>query len=447
MQILIDLKRELDSGARRSRDLIDESLATIADETGQGHRAFLTVFAEQARKEADLVDEARRNGVWVPPFAGVPIAVKDLFDTRGQVTRAASRVLDENPAADTDADAITELRRAGFIVVGKNHMTEFAYSGLGLNSHFEVPLNPFDRAVGRIPGGSTSGGAVAVADRMVPAALGSDTGGSCRIPAAFCGVVGFKPTSQRVSKRGAIPLSETLDAVGPLAGSVSCCAVLDSVLSGSAGESESTGFVSSLRLGVVEGYVDEKLDEAVSGAYAAALTRLSRLGVRLIPISIPELSELPEINRFGGFVGAEAYAWHRPYLETRAAFYDPWVLARFEAGRSQSAANYIDLVHARRRLTAAIGRRSRPFDALVMPTVQIAPPALSSLADATISNSTNLLCLRNTAISNFLDRPAISIPCHAEGAAPVGFMLVGETLEDRRLLALARYLEPTIRLN
>ncbi len=448
MQNLLDLKRRLDTGKLLSRDLVDESIARIEDPAGQGARAFLSLFRERARKEADLVDDARRHGLSLPDFAGIPIAIKDVFDTRGDVTGAASRVLENDSPATKDADAVIALRRAGFIVIGKNNMTEFAYSGLGLNAHFHAPLNPFERSVGRIPGGSTSGGAVAVGDGMVPAALGSDTGGSCRIPAAFCGTVGFKPTARRVSKRGVIPLSETLDSVGPLASSVSCCAILDSVLAMGEGVDELSYPESGLRLGVIEGYVDEKLDGTVSATYAATLTRLSRRGVRLKPVQIPELAELPSINRNGGFVGAEAYAWHRSLLETRGELYDPWVRARFDAGRAQSAADYVDLLHARRRLITAVHERSRMFDALVLPTVQIIAPTIASLSDdPAFSNATNLLCLRNTAIANFLDRPAISIPCHAPGSAPVGFMLVGETMEDRQLLSIARGLEYAVRLS
>lgn len=446
MRNLIDIKRKLDKGGVRSRDLVEECLDKIADPAGEGRRCFLTVFAQSARKEADLVDEARKHGLALPDFAGVPIAIKDLFDTRGEVTRAASHVLEGNRPAAADADVVASLRHAGFIIVGKNNMTEFAYSGLGLNSHFAAPLNPFEREVGRIPGGSTSGGAVAVADGMVPAAIGSDTGGSCRIPAAFCGIVGFKPTARRVSTRGAIPLSETLDSIGPLARSVSCCAVLDSILSTGETHDEISHPESGLRLGVIEGYVDENLDDSVAMAYRAALTRLSQKGVRLKPVSIPELRELPHINRKGGLVGAEAYAWHRELLETRANLYDPWVRARLEAGGAQSAADYIDLLHARRRMMAAVGERSRMFDALVLPAVPIVAPTIASLHDIAVSNATNLLCLRNTAIANFLDRPAISIPCHETGSAPVGLMLLGETMDDRRLLSIARGLEYAIRV-
>ena len=242
-------------------------------------------------------------------------------------------------------------------------------------------------------------------------------------------------------------MSQTLDSVGPLARTVSCCAVLDSILSGGGGEDEESFPMSNLCLGVIEGYVDEKLDEGVAVAYQAVLSRLSQKGVRLKPLAIPELAELPVINRHGGFVGAEAYAWHRKFLETRSELYDPWISTRLDSGASLSAADYVDLLGHRTRLISSAQNRSRFFDALVLPAVQITPPTITSLADPVVSNPTNLLCLRNTAIANFLDRPAISIPCHAPGSAPVGLMLMGETGDDRRLLSIARGLEYTIRLS
>ena len=446
MQNLTDLRRRLEAGKLKSRDLVETCLERIADTGGEGARAFLTVHADSARAVADLVDEARKRGLPLAPFAGVPISIKDLYDVKGEVTRAGSHVLDDAPPATADADAVTALRRAGFVIVGKTNMTEFAYSGLGVNPHFGTPLSPFERHVGRVPGGSTSGGAVAVADGMTPATLGSDTGGSTRIPAAFCGIVGFKPTTRRLSKRGAFPLSTTLDSVGPMATSVSCCAVLDSVLSGGAGADEDSFPEAGLRLGVIEGYVDEGLDPEVAAAFSAALTRLSQRGVRLSPVKLPELLELPEINRKGGLVGAEAWAVHRPYFEPRKAFYDPWVRARIEAfGANQSAADYIDLLNARARVIAAIDVRTRGFDALVTPTVAVIPPTMASVKDPEAARAINFRCLRNANFVNFLDRTAITIPCHRPGEAPVGLMLVGETLGDRRLLSIARGLEGAIR--
>lgn len=445
IQNLIDLSRKLASDKVTSASLVDAALAAIDAPAGQGARTFLSLYREAARAEARLVDQAREAGLSLPRFAGVPLAIKDLFDVRGETTRAGSRVLDHLPPAAQDADAVALLRRAGFVILGKTNMTEFAYSGLGMNAHFGTPLNPHDAGTPRVPGGSSSGAAVAVAQGMVPAAIGTDTGGSCRIPAAFCGVVGFKPTSGRVSRRGTVPLSTTLDCIGPLATSVSCCAVLDSVLSGGSGEDVASFPEGGLRIGVLEGYVTEHLDDMVARAWRETLTRLSARGVRLSPFTVPELSELPAINAKGGYVGAEAYAWHADLLATRGDLYDPWVRARFDAGKSQSAADYIGLAGHRARLRQVAFGRIEMFDAVLLPTVQIVPPTLAELADAGHSVKTNLLCLRNTAVGNFLDVPAISIPCFGAGTLPVGMMLMGLGGADRRLLSIARGLEQTIR--
>ncbi|MCY4287274.1 MAG: amidase [Aestuariivita sp.] len=445
IQNITDLSRKMRNGKLRSRDLIEESFASIDADGAEGAKVFLSIYTDAARAQADWVDSGRQAGVSLPPHAGIPIAIKDLFDVQGEVTRAGSRVLDEHGPANQDADIVMNLRRAGFVIVGKNNMTEFAYSGLGVNAHFGTPANPGDSQTPRVPGGSSSGAAVAVKRQMVPAAIGTDTGGSCRIPAAFCGTIGFKPTSTRVSNRGAIPLSQTLDCVGPLTTSVSCAAVLDSVLSGGHGDDVESFPEGGLRLGVLDGYVTEEMDEVVAGAYQDALTRLSRRGVRLTPLELPQLARLPAINSKGGFVGADAYAWHKDLLETRADFYDPWVRDRFGAGKSQTAADYIAVGRERKHLQALVDAKQEPFDALILPTVQIVPPTLNELKDQDHANAVNLLCLRNTAVGNFLDLPAISIPCHAEGSLPVGLMLFGVRGHDRRLLSVARGLEQVIR--
>ena len=442
---LLELSERLARRETTSRALVEESLARIADPTGEGARTFLTVYADRSRAEADAVDAARAKGEALPRFAGVPLAIKDLFDVAGEPTRAGSRAMAGAAPATADADAIALLRGAGFVIVGKTNMTEFAYSGLGVNPHYGTPLSPWDRERGHIPGGSTSGGAVAVADGMIPAALGTDTGGSCRIPAAFCGIVGFKPTQRRVSLAGVFPLAPTLDSVGPLANSASCCAALDSLLSGGQGADEPPAALAGLTIGVIEGYVDEGLDAAVATAFAAALTRLAEAGAQLRPISLPELAELPDVNRNGAIVEFEAFAVHRANLATSRAEYDPWVLGRLEAGGGKSAADYIDLMRHRARIRSAVEARTGAFDALALPTVPIAPPALAKLGDVPASRSLNSLILRNTSIANFLDRPAISIPCHAPGDPPAGLMLIGATGLDRRLLAVAQGAEKAVR--
>lgn len=447
MWTLTELSRDLASGKTCSEALVEQALARIHDQAGQGSLAFLSVYEERARDEARRIDHARHRNWSLPPYAGIPLSIKDLFDVAGEVTRAGSHVLDEHPAASSDADIVQLLRAAGFVLVGKTNMTEFAYSGLGINGHYGTPLSPYARDVGHIPGGSSSGGAVSVADGMAVATIGTDTGGSCRIPAAYCGIVGFKPTSTRVSRRGAVPLSLSMDSIGPLANSVSCCAALDAILAGldTRELTESSFLPAGLRFGVLRGYLVDQLHPHVAACFEAALSRLSDHGVQLTELTIPELDDLPRINRLGGIVGAEAYAWHRVLLETRGDFYDPWVKARFAGGQSQSAADYLDTLAHRERIIRTVEERSVAFDALVMPTVQIPPPVLADMQDGEQSVRDNLLSLKNTAVGNFLDRPSVSIPCHLPGEAPVGFMLMGETMADRRLLSIARGVEFAVR--
>jgi len=440
-----DLSRKLRAAKLTSTALVDEAFERLDATGGEAGKIFLKTYRDEARTMSEWLDDGCSRGVALPRLAGIPVSIKDLFDVKGEVTRAGSQVLDANAPAAEDAEIVRRLRRAGMVVVGKTNMTEFAYSGLGVNAHFGTPINPHDTETDRVPGGSSSGAAVAVARGIVPASIGTDTGGSCRIPAAFCGIVGFKPTSNRVPRQGSVPLSHTLDCVGPFATDVSSVAVMDSILSGGDGDDVESFPEGGIRLGVLEGYVTEEMDEGVSRAWQAVLTRLSQRGVRLTPVSIPQLGELPRINAKGGYVGADAYAWHRKYLETRGEFYDPWVRARFEAGQSQSVDEYIRLADERARLRAVVAEKHALFDALILPTVQIVPPKLVDLEDPEVSRPTNLLCLRNAAVGNFLDLPAISVPCHEAETLPVGAMLFGMTGEDRRLLSVARGLEQAIR--
>lgn len=444
LRTLAGAAHALASGALTSRALVERCLERALDAGGEGARAYTRIDAEQARATADAMDRMRKAGTHAGPYAGIPIAIKDLFDIAGQTTTAGSRVLADRPPAERDAAAVARLRACGFVFVGRTNMTEFAYSGLGMNHHFGTPANPWRRDERRIPGGSSSGAAVAVADAMAIAALGTDTGGSCRIPAALSGITGFKPTAARVPRDGAIPLSSSLDSVGPLGASVSCCAILDSVLAGERVEEPAAHPLAGLRMGLLGRYVMNGVDSTVAAAWERALGRLSAAGVRIVEPDLDVLDEIPRINARGGLVGAEAYAWHRPLLESRSHLYDPWVLQRFEAGRSQSAADYIDTLEARRRLQAAVRERTAGIDVLVAPTVPIVAPRCEELADVEVANRTNLFLLRNPALVNFLDGCAISLPCHRPGEAPVGLMLVAHAGEDRRLLAMAAAVETVL---
>jgi aspartyl-tRNA(Asn)/glutamyl-tRNA(Gln) amidotransferase subunit A len=276
MPTLSELSRRLVSGRVSARALVDESLARIRDPQGEGARAFISVSSDAARAQADEVDRGRAAGQSLPVFAGIPLAIKDLFDVAGEVTKAGSRVLANQPPAARDAPVIARLRAAGFIFIGRSNMTEFAYSGLGLNPHYGTPLSTFDRATRRIPGGSTSGGGVAVADDMAAASLGTDTGGSCRIPAAFNGIVGFKPTASRVPREGVYPLSQSLDSVGPLAHSTECCATLDAILRGVEPQPLPELPLNRIRLLLPTTLVLDEMDEAVGRAFERAVESLSR---------------------------------------------------------------------------------------------------------------------------------------------------------------------------
>jgi aspartyl-tRNA(Asn)/glutamyl-tRNA(Gln) amidotransferase subunit A len=427
-----------------SRALVEQSLARIADPGGEGARAFIKVHAETARTMADAMDALRHAGRAPSRYAGIPVALKDLFDIAGEPTPAGSRALADAPPAVAHAPVVRRLLAAGFVPVGRTNMTEFAFSGLGINPHYGTPLAPWDRAAARIPGGSSSGTAIAVADGMVAAGLGTDTGGSCRIPAAFCGVVGYKPTARRVPIDGVLPLAPSLDSVGPLAPSVACCAVIDAILAGETPDRPVPATLAGLRLAVPENFGLDGMDAHVSAAFDRTLEVLSAAGARITRARFPTFDAIPTVNAKGGFASAEAYAWHRALLAEKGAQYDPRIRPRIERGEKQTAADYLDLLAARRRLIAEFDAATRDFDALLLPTTPIVPPRIAELDDGAEYNRLNLLILRNTAVGNFLDRCAISLPCHRPGEPPVGLMLMGETLGDARLFSIAAAVEAAL---
>jgi aspartyl-tRNA(Asn)/glutamyl-tRNA(Gln) amidotransferase subunit A len=444
MRKIDELAQALAAGTITSRSLIEESLARIADPDGEGSLTFIKVHTDQARAMADAADLLRRHGRAPGRYAGIPIALKDLFDIEGEPTPAGSAVLADAPEAKTNAPVVARMLGAGFIPVGRVNMTEFAFSGLGINPHYGTPSSPWDRASRRIPGGSSSGTAVAVADGMAAAGLGTDTGGSCRIPAAFCGIVGYKPTARRIPITGVLPLAPSLDSVGPLAPSVACCAAIDAILAGET-PSPTPARLHGLRLAVPENLVLDGMDDTVAASFDAALSTLSAAGARIEKARFAEFAELPSANAKGGFAASEAYAWHRHLLATRGSGYDPRIRVRIAKGEHMSAADYVDLRNARARLIASFDRATAPYDCLLMPAVPIIAPRIADLDDERAYNSVNMLVLRNTAIGNFFDRCAISLPCHREGEAPVGLMLMGETMGDSRLFGIAAAVEAALR--
>jgi len=448
---LASLARDLASGAVTSRQLVEQCLARIAAPAGEGARAFISVATESALAAADAMDRLRAAGMAPTPFAGIPIATKDLFDVRGEVTTAGSRVLADRGPATEDAVAVARLRAAGFIHIGRTNMTEFAYSGLGMNPHYGNPRTPWRRDEGRVSGGSTSGGAVAVADGMAFAALGTDTGGSCRIPAAFCGIVGYKPTASRVPQDGCTPLSPSLDSVGPLAASVDCCAVLDAVLAGEPARALKPAALAGLRLAVLRTVAMDGLDPDVAIAFAAALEAFAEAGATITEIEAPELAETAPMNSKGGFTAAESYAWHRELIARSADGYDPRVLGRISRGRDQSAADYIQLLAHRRSIAARANARFTDYDAVVFPTVAMLPPRIADLGETPADNgdaaytAANLLALRNATLINVIDGCAVSLPIGAEDGPPVGLTIAGVSGNDRRILAIAAGMERLFR--
>ncbi len=442
---LAQLAADLAAGRTTSRALVDLALERIADPAGQGSTVFVEVDAERARASAEAYDRLRAAGAVPSPLAGIPISVKDLFDVQGQVTRAGSRVLADAPPACADAPAVARLRRAGAVLIGRTNMTEFAYSGLGLNPHYGTPLSPYRRhepGEARIAGGSSSGAAASVADGMAAAALGSDTGGSLRIPAALCGLTGFKPTASRIPRQGAVPLSTTLDSFGPIGVSVSCCAIVDRILAGLEPRVPEARPLEGLRLGVLTHYVTDDIEPEVAAAVEAATKHLEAAGAILADVRFAPLDQFAQINRFG-FSGMEAYAWHRRLIEAQADRYDPRVLVRIKKGEAALAADYLDLLAERAALMEDAQRTLwRRFDAIVAPTVPIAAPRVADCdADDAAYARINALVLRNPSVFNLLDACAISLPCHPRGQAPVGLMLAGAPHADDALLATALAVE------
>jgi len=427
-----------------SRDRVEQALANIANPQGEGSRACLTVYAENARAAADASDTRAKAGQPLGPLDGVVVSIKDLYDVKGEVTRAGSRVLaEEGLVAKNDAPVVARLRAAGAAIVAKTNMSEFAFSGVGANPHFGTPGNPFDRS--RVPGGSTSGGAVAVADGMCEIAIGTDTGGSTRIPAALCGLVGWKPSQQRVPTDGAFPLSFTLDSIGPMAKSVAECALADAVMAGEAPEPLKPVSLTELRFGIWRGMPFEGVDATVGAAWDAAVARLGKAGVRFSDETVGLIDDMIAVNAKGGFAPTEAFAIHRERLKRDGAGFDPFIRVRIERGGTVPAYDYIGMAQTRRRLVQAMDARMAPLDALILPTTPIVAPKLAELAASDEFGRKNALLLRNTNPVNFFDLCAISLPLPTQGGLSTGLMLVGRNGTDRRLFNIAAAVENALR--
>lgn len=382
------------------------------------------------------------------PLAGLPVSIKDLFDIQGQSTAAGSTALQSAPAI-ADAPTVARLRAAGASIVGRTHMVEFAFSGVGINPHFDTPA-AYDYRFGpitgstRVPGGSSSGAAVSVASGACFAALGSDTGGSIRIPAAFNGIVGFKSTARLVPTDGAVPLSTTLDTACAMTRSVRDAMLVHEVLAARR-VTRSTAPLSQWKLAVPTTTFLEGLAPEVQNAFQRSLAKLEQAGAHIETIDLPQSAELGPMQANGTLSAAESYAWHRPLLQNSRDLYDPRVLSRIERGASMSAADYISLLQARRQWIARMEKALAPYDALLSPTVPILAPLLADMAPGHERDEaffkTNALLLRNTSVVNMLDGCALSLPCHERGELPVGLMVWHAALHDDAVLNVSLQIE------
>jgi len=438
------LAADLATGRTTSRALVEESLARIADPAGEGARAFLKIYSDTARAEADHADRLRRAGIVRSPLDGLPVSVKDLFDVGGDITRAGSTILADAPPAAADAPVVARLRAAGAIILGRTNMVEFAFGAVGLNQHYDTPRNPWDRAIGRVPGGSSSGAGVAVADGMCVMGLGSDTRGSVRIPAALNGIAGFKPTARRVPREGAFPLSFLLDSVGPLARTIACCAAYDAVLAGETATPLPALTAKGLRLMLPRSSALDDLDTHVGEAFEQALARLGSAGAVIAEVAMPAFDRQDQYFKGGGFAGAEAAAIHRKWSH-RIAEYDPRVGQRIALGDRITGPDFVELGLLRDAYMREVAAAAAPYDAIVMPTIPCVAP---TIAEASATDEAyfrwNSRLLRNCGLINFLDGCAATVPCHAPGAAPVGLMVCGTALRDRHVLAVAQAIESVL---
>lgn len=423
-----------------ARTRLDACLSRIAEPRGEGGRAFTRLYADEARVAAAAADARAKFGHRLGALDGMIVSIKDLFDVAGEPTTGGSVVYRDAAPAAADAEIVRRLRAAGAVIVGKTNMTEFAFSGIGLNPHYGTPANPADRA--RVPGGSSSGAAVALADGFCEASIGSDTGGSTRIPAAFCGLVGWKPTQSRVPRDGAMALSYTLDSVGPIARSVADAAALDACLAGEPPRALAPTPADQIRLAMPLGRLFEKLDADVTQGFEAAIRRLLQAGVAICDVDIePLLARLDEINALGSIAAIEAACEHAAILEAQADRIDRRVVARIRGGAGASSPTYVRMLRLRaavaRDAAALIGR----YDALVLPTVATVAPLIAALeaSDAEFA-AANVLTLRNTTQFNMLDCCAISLPLRTQ-ALPVGLMLVAANGRDHRLFDVAAGVE------
>jgi aspartyl-tRNA(Asn)/glutamyl-tRNA(Gln) amidotransferase subunit A len=423
-------------------EVADVFLERIAKEADQP--VFITITAARARQEALASRERHAEGQALGPLDGVPIAWKDLIDVEGSPTTAGSALRRDSEPVDKDAPIVANATAAGMVTLGKVNLTEFAYSGIGLNSQFGTPTIPHDATTPRAPGGSSSGSATAVSRGLAACAIGSDTGGSVRIPAAFNGLTGYKSSEGRISKEGVVPLSTTLDTIGPLAHTVEDCILLDAVLRGVTPILPAPTELSDIRLLVPENVMLDELDPAVAENFLASLDALGHAGIEIDRRRLPSLDEVVAMTRrHGTLIAAEAYAHYRDMLESEdAERVDRRVVARMMMGKSMTSEDVAAIREGRKRLADEL--RAELGDAfLAMPTCPHVAPEIAPLeADDELFHKTNLKTTRNTTIGNILGTPGVAMPNGADGSGlPTSLLISALADDDDRLLAAALTIE------
>jgi aspartyl-tRNA(Asn)/glutamyl-tRNA(Gln) amidotransferase subunit A len=428
------------------RERLREGRGSASDELAAARDAALSpanrhVFLKTRFPQAEA--EAARSAASTP-LAGLPVSIKDLFDLAGEVTTAGSVALADAAPAQSDALSVARLRAAGGVVIGRTNMSEFAFSGVGINPHFGTPANPCDAATPRVPGGSSSGAAVSVATGASFIGLGSDTGGSIRIPAALCGIVGFKNTARLTPLAGAYPLSWTLDTVCAMTRSVRDAILAHEILAGRQ-VSRNDRPLSDYRLAVARTQMQDGLDATVARAFERALRTLRDAGAQITEIPLAQIQDLGTIQSTGGFSAAESYAWHRQLLARAGDRYDPRVRLRIERGAQMKAWEYLDLQQARAAWIAGVHEALSGYDAVLSPTVPMVAPPIADVAPGAERDQAffrvNALLLRNTSVVNMLDGCAISLPCQAPGELPVGLMAWHGAMHDDTILNLSLQVE------
>ena len=427
------------AGRTTCAEIVETALARAKNAGGEGRWIFRALRGNAARSEAVEEDLLRTTGGAAAPLAGMPISIKDNIDIAGEATRAGCKLLEDVPPAPSDATIVARLKAAGGVIVGRTNMSELAFSGIGYNRFYGTPANPWDRATRRIPGGSSSGAAISVTDGMAVAAIGTDTGGSVRVPAALTGLAGFKPTQARIPRDGVLPLSSLLDCVGPLARTVADCALLDGILADD--PTPLATLDGPLRLCTADDFMLVDADTTVSPTYAGAKRILLETGARIESLPPAMFKEMPEYVARGSFSSEEAFQRFGERISARPQDIDPRIGERILRGRSITAEDHAANVQGLAAMRERFERAMSAYDALIAPTVPIVAPPIADMEDDEKFRYANALILRNPMVANLLDAPSLTIPCHTTDTAPVGLMLIGPRLSDRRLLAIGQALE------